>query len=164
MTWMTLIMMKLILRTVSLLIQHIPGHSERPWSELMLQSGDKLLWTNWLLIRQMGHELLLIDLWIDQLLGQSGCSPRSIVLMALLSATRVDWSHRASLSILNLNISRYLLQQCTYPLYASSLHLQPSTTSISGLLMSQMHISMAKWTGMSIWSSQRALNREIARR
>ena len=45
MTWMTL-MKKQILHTVSPPIQHIPGHSEMPWSKMMLWSGDKLLWIN----------------------------------------------------------------------------------------------------------------------
>ena len=84
--------------------------------------------------------------------------------MAPLSATRVDWLHRAFLSILDSSILRYSFQLCAFWLYASSLCLWPFTTSISGLLMSQMLISMAKWTVMSTWSSQRALNKEITRR
>ena len=48
---------------------------------------------NWLPITQMGHGLLSIDLRINQSLGQSGSLPRSIVLMALSSTTRVDWCH-----------------------------------------------------------------------
>ena len=131
---------------------------------MMLQSGDKLLWMNWLPIRQMGYGLLLIDLRIDQSLDQSGCLPRNIMLMAPLSTTRVAWLHRTSLCILDSSILRYLLQQCTFWLYTSYLCSQLSTTSIFGLLMSQMCISMVRWTVMSIWSSQRALNREITRK
>ena len=46
MTLMTLMMKKQILHTVSPPIQHIPGCLEMPWSEMMLWSGDKLLWMN----------------------------------------------------------------------------------------------------------------------
>ena len=112
----------------------------------------------------MEYGLLSINLRIDQSLGQSGCLSRSIILMISLSTTRVTWSYRISLNVLDSNISRYSLQQCAFSLYASSWCLQPSMTSISDLLMSQMHISMAKWTVMSIWSSQRDLNREIVGR
>ena len=85
MTWMTLMTKKQILPIVLPPIQHILGHLEMPWSKMMLWSGDKLLWMNWLPIRQMGHGLLLIDLRINQSLDQSGSLSRNIMLMAPLS-------------------------------------------------------------------------------
>ena len=105
MTWITLMTKKQILPTVLPSIQHILGHLEMPWSKMMLWSGDKLLWMNWLPIRQMGHGLLLIDLRINQSLGQSGSLPRNIMLMAPLS-TRGLLGCTGLLSAFSIRISR----------------------------------------------------------